>query len=79
MASKVPLPPPGFDELPVEEQIAYVGSLWDRIAANPEDVPVPDWHKRVIAERLAMESDPARPWEETIDELRTKLKERRER
>jgi hypothetical protein len=27
-------PPPGFDELSVEEQIDYVQSLWNRIAAT---------------------------------------------
>ena len=31
----------------------YVQSLWDHIAARPEDVPVPDWHREILAERLA--------------------------
>ena len=33
MANPVPLPPPGFDDLSIEEQIECVQSLWDRIAA----------------------------------------------
>jgi Domain of unknown function (DUF4331) len=37
----VPLPPPGFDELSVDEKIDYLQSLWDRIAATPKTVPVP--------------------------------------
>ncbi len=53
MSQALPLPPPGFDSLSVDEQIAYVQSLWDHIAARPEDVPVPDWHREVLAERLA--------------------------
>jgi hypothetical protein len=28
-------------------------SLWDHITARPEDVPVPDWHREILAERLA--------------------------
>lgn len=30
MTNPVPLPPPGFDALSVDEQIEYVQSLWDR-------------------------------------------------
>ena len=41
MANPVPLPPPGFDDLSVEEKIDYLQSLWERIAASPETIPVP--------------------------------------
>ncbi|NJN70272.1 MAG: addiction module protein [Nitrospira sp.] len=30
----------------------FAQSLWDRIAAAPEEVPIPDWHRRIILERL---------------------------
>src|SRR2546421_12008768 len=53
MSQALPLPPPGFDALSVQEQIDYVQSLWDHIAARPEQVPVPDWHREIIAQRLA--------------------------
>ena len=53
MTNELPLPPPGFDDLPVEDQIEYVQSLWDRIAAKPDQVPVPDWHRQVLDKRLA--------------------------
>ena len=43
--------PPGFDDLSVEEKIAYVQSLWDRIAASPETIPLPDWHLEILDER----------------------------
>ncbi len=52
MPKTVPDPPPGFDDLPVDEQIDYVQALWDRIAATPEQVPVPEWHLGIIRERL---------------------------
>jgi hypothetical protein len=30
MPNPVPLPPPGFDDLSVEEKLDYLQSLWDR-------------------------------------------------
>ena len=39
MAKPLPLPPPGFDELSVDEKIDYLQSLWGRIAATPNTVP----------------------------------------
>lgn len=59
MARTLPLPPPGFDELSVEEKLDYVESLWDRILDHPEGVPVPAWHLQIVRERLAeYEADP---------------------
>ena len=80
MARSLPLPPPGFDELSVDEKVDYVQSLWDRIAARPEDVPVPDWHREILAERLrAHRANPTegRPWDEVRDEILEKLQRRR--
>ena len=77
MAQPLTVPPPGFDDLPVEEQIDYVQALWDRIAATPDRVPVPDWHKAILDERLAdLEANPddSVPWEQVRDELRAKLR-----
>ena len=76
MTNKLPLPPPGFDDLPVEDKIDYVLSLWDRIAARPDQIPVPEWHRQVLDERLAAhEANPAaaRPWQDVRDEIRSKL------
>lgn len=53
MARPPPLPPPGFDDLSVEEKLDYVQSLWDRLSAPPAEIPVPDWHRKVLQERLA--------------------------
>jgi putative addiction module component (TIGR02574 family) len=59
MPKPVPLPPPGFDELSVDEKIDYLQSLCDRIAATPETIPFPDWHREVLDERLRdLEADP---------------------
>jgi len=40
MSQTIQLLPAGFDSLSVEEQIDYLQSLWERIAAQPEQVPV---------------------------------------
>ncbi|HYM10724.1 MAG TPA: addiction module protein [Bryobacterales bacterium] len=82
MTNRLPLPPPGFDDLPVEDQIGYVQSLWDRIAARVDQAPVPEWQKQVLDERLAArEAHPeeARPWDDVLDEIRSKLGRRSER
>ncbi|MEP7009170.1 MAG: addiction module protein [Acidobacteriota bacterium] len=64
--------PPGFDDLPIGEQIDYVQALWGRIAQREDQIPVPDWHREVIAEQLEeYRADPeaGRPWEEIEAEL----------
>lgn len=76
MNRSLPLPPPGFDELSIDEKVRYVEALWDRIAAAPEEVHVPDWHRQLVGERLAeYRSDPStgRPWREVRDELLREL------
>ena len=77
MFQSLPLPPPGFDALTIEEQIDYVQSLWDHIAARPEKVPVPEWHNQILDERLSSyRANPTegKSWEEFEEELLQKLK-----
>lgn len=72
MGNALPLPPPGFDDLNVDEQIEYVQALWDRIAAKEDRVPVPDWHREILDERLAdLETNPnaSRPWDQVRADL----------
>ena len=76
MSQALPLPPPGFDALTVDEQIDYLQSLWDRIAAKPEQVPVPDWHREILAQRLAnlrSSPDEGKTWEQFDPELTEEL------
>jgi len=80
MLGKVSNPPAGFDELTVEEKLDYVESLWDRIAARPETVPVPDWHLEVIEQRTRegqADSRNGRSWDDFREELRAQLRQRR--
>ena len=54
-------------EMPVEDRIRLVEDIWDSIVELPEPVPVPEWHKQELDERLkAYHDDPAAgsPWSE---------------
>jgi putative addiction module component (TIGR02574 family) len=76
MIQAVPNPPPGFDDLTLNEKLDYIQSLWNRVAANPRDVSVPDWHLALIEERLCAspeQSSSGRPWNEVRDDLRARL------
>jgi putative addiction module component (TIGR02574 family) len=80
MTRSLPIPPPGFDELSTDEKVRYVEALWDRIAATPEEVLVPDWHRDLVSERLAeYRRDPnaGRLWQEVRDELLRELADRK--
>lgn len=39
-------------ELPIDERIRLVEDLWDSIAEDQEEVPVPESHKRELDARL---------------------------
>ena len=75
--SSVPLPPPGFESLPVEDQIDYVQSLWDCIAASVDQVPLHEWQEALLRERLASHRQSpgdARPWREVIERVQGHLR-----
>ncbi len=77
MPHSLPMPPLGFDALPVEDQIDYVQSLWDRIAATAGQVPLQEWQQTLLEERLAAHRrapNEARPWEEVIGRVQERLR-----
>lgn len=62
-----------FDQMTPAERILYVQDLWDRIAQEPESVPVSDDLRAELRRRLAAhEIDPstAIPWEQVKSDLR---------
>ncbi len=64
------LNPPGFENLSKEEQIEYVQELWNTIAADQEDVPVPQWHLEILRQRAAtLDEDGTTAWEDVKDRL----------
>jgi PAS domain S-box-containing protein len=42
MAERVPFPPPGFEALSIHEQVTYLESLRNRLAALSQTTPIPD-------------------------------------
>ena len=72
--------PPGFDDMPVEQKIDYVQTLWDRIfRLDHRQVPSPGWHRDEVRAAVAEhEREPGggRPWTEVRADLETKLKRR---
>lgn len=78
MAQPLPLPPAGFDELAVEDKIDYVQALWDRIAMSADRVPLHEWQRHLLDERLAAhrasEGQEARSWVEVLDRLEARLR-----
>jgi putative addiction module component len=76
MSQQTPFPPPGFEQLSVDEQIDYLNALWELIMSKPHAVPVPDWHLEIAEERLRrLESgvDEGIPAEEVDKELDKEL------
>ena len=75
MAKPVPMPPPGFDDLPIDEKVEYVQELWDRIAPDADALPLRGWQAEILRSRVdALKSDPdsAIPWTEVRERLRRK-------
>jgi putative addiction module component (TIGR02574 family) len=55
------------------ERILLVEEIWDRIAAEPDSVPLSPAHRAELDRRLdelEKNPDPGRPWSEVRDELR---------
>ena len=73
----VPLPPPGFESLRVEDQIDYVQSLWDSIAASVDQMPLHEWQQVLLQERLAAHRQSpgdSRPWRDVIERVQEHLR-----
>ncbi len=72
MSSSAQKKTPEFDAMSVDEQIDYVQSLWDRIAARPDGVSVTPAQRQELDRRLKAHRanpDAARPWEEVRAEI----------
>jgi putative addiction module component (TIGR02574 family) len=60
--------------LPIDQRLELVERVWDSIAASPESIPVPEWHKEVLDRRLGQ--DPEEP-DVAWDELQIQLRDRK--
>jgi putative addiction module component (TIGR02574 family) len=80
MAKTVSIPPPGFEDLTPDEKLQYVQDLWDYVVADTSKVPIPDWHRRILDERLAeyhAAPTEGEPWPQVRDQLLRELAERK--
>jgi putative addiction module component (TIGR02574 family) len=50
--------------LPVDERLELLEQVWDSIAADPSQLPVPEWHKEELDRRLADASPERLTWDE---------------
>jgi hypothetical protein len=75
MGSKLTVPA-DFDGAADEQRIAFVQELWDRIAENPDRVPVPVAHRRILEQRLKDWTNPeaGQAWSDVRDILLSKLR-----
>jgi putative addiction module component (TIGR02574 family) len=79
VANALPVPPPGFDDLTPEDKVRYVGSLWDRIVADQDRLPISEAQRALVRERLAAHAaNPAtaRPWSDVRREIELAVSKR---
>ena len=56
-----------IEKLTPEEKILLVEEIWDDLAASEDQLPIPDWHRQVLAEDEARyQTNPTEgaPWSE---------------
>lgn len=72
MSTKTLQIPEDFKTLSSADRIEYVQSLWDFIAQTPDQLPVPESHKKILDQRLAAyqnNPDSAESWDKTRDHI----------
>jgi putative addiction module component (TIGR02574 family) len=58
-------------ELPPAERLQLVEDLWESLAQSPDAVPVPDWHRELLDDRVADPSETAtRLWQQVQENAR---------
>ena len=67
-----------IETLSISEKLVLLERLWDDLSRRPSDVPVPDWHGDVLAERLAA-VESGRTSFVAWDEAKSQLRERMQR
>lgn len=43
--------PVDLKQMTVPDKLRLMEALWDELCSREEEIPVPDWHKRVLEER----------------------------
>jgi len=59
----------GIDRLTVAERLELIEQIWDTLPEQVEPSEVPDWHREILAQRLAeADANPGigKPWREVL-------------
>lgn len=57
--------------LPAEQRLRLVEDVWDSLAASPDEVAMPEWHRKELDQRLADPSETATlSWHDVEGRLR---------
>jgi putative addiction module component (TIGR02574 family) len=65
-----------LENLTVAEKLELMERLWDDLSRRPKDVPSPQWHGDVLAERIAAVRDGRTDfvrWDDAKKRLRERL------
>jgi hypothetical protein len=65
-----------LQQMTVPDKLRLMEDLWRNLSQNEADLPSPDWHGTVLAERerkLASGADSLVDWESAKKQLRAKL------
>jgi hypothetical protein len=65
-----------IEKMTLEQKLEVMELLWKSISQNPDQVPFPEWHGEVIAERFA-KIDRGEAKFLSIEEARQKLTKRK--
>ncbi len=67
--------PLALDQMTTTEKLRAMEELWQDLARNPADIPVPDWHREVLEQRQATVARGAarfHPWDDAKRRLRNR-------
>lgn len=68
-------PFPDIQHLDPSQKLELITQLWDSLPNTMESIPIPEWHRQELEQRLAAADgapDAAILWEEVRDRLREK-------
>ena len=62
-----------LERMSVTERLRAMDELWDLLNSRGDDVPSPDWHQGVLADRKAR-AERGEPKFLTLDQLRSRVR-----
>ena len=66
-----------IESFSIDEKLILMERLWSDLSGSPTQIPTPEWHGNVLADRLAEargENDAFLDWQDVKNRLRERLK-----